>query len=151
MSLKVRDLMTESVITLDVDEDLSLAEEVMKLGRIRHLPVVNGDNELVGLITHRDLLRASVSSIAELTEAEDKAVKRSLSAGEIMNEKITTISPNDTALTAAQMMKTDKIGCLPVVDDSQLVGIITEADFLDLVIRALSPEGKGDETFAGTV
>ena len=143
--------MSGDVITLREYEDLGLAEEVMKLARLRHLPVVNANNELVGLITHRDLLRAQVSSIAQLSEAEEKALKRAILAEQIMETEVRTIGPKDPALEAAQFMRTDKIGCLPVVDDGKLVGIITEADFLDLAIRALSPPDSGAPEFAGRV
>lgn len=148
--LLVRDLMTESVITLNEDEDLGLAEEIMKLGRVRHLPVIDANDRLVGLITHRDLLRAQVSSIAGLTADEDKAIKRSLRASQIMNTGVQTVAPTDKALTAAQTMQHEKIGCLPVVDAGKLVGIVTEADFLGLVIRALSSnEGEGPRAVVG--
>lgn len=149
MEITVDQLMSDDVITLRESDDLGLAEEVMKLARLRHLPVVNASGELVGLITHRDLLRAQVSSFAQLSDEEDRALKRSLLAEQIMNTDVHTIGPSEPALSAALFMRTDKIGCLPVVDDGKLVGIITEADFLDLAIRALSPPEPQSADHAG--
>lgn len=138
--LTARDLMSEDLITLKVNEDLNLAETVMRLGRIRHLPVVNDKDQLVGLITHRDLLRAQVSILAEISEEERADLSRSVQAGQIMSRDILTVSPDASALEVARAMRDHKFGCLPVVDDGKLVGIITEADFMDLVIRALEVE-----------
>jgi CBS domain-containing membrane protein len=145
--LKVRDLMSRDVITLSLGEDLSLAEELMRLGRVRHLPVVDESGGLVGLVTHRDLLKAQVSTMASLSAAEDKRIKRSIRPGAIMSRDVMTVSSGDPALKAARLMRDEKIGCLPVVDRSQLVGIITEADFLDLVIRVLQGT-EGEEKHA---
>ena len=142
MVLRVRNLMSTPAVTLGRDENLSLAEEVMRLGRLRHLPVVDGDNRLVGLVTHRDLLRVQTSSLAELSSSEDKQLKRAVRAGEVMQRDVRSIAADALALEAATIMRDQKIGCLPVVDGGSLVGIITEADFLDLAIKLLSPDGE---------
>ena len=135
-NLKVSDLMSTELITLEQDESLDLADEIMKLARIRHLPVTKG-GKLVGLVTHRDLLRAQVSMLAGLSRDESFEIEGSISVASIMTTHAETIAPNSTALEAAKLMREHKYGCLPVCDDGMLVGIITEADFLDLVIRAL--------------
>ena len=137
--LKVRDLMSTELITLDEDEDLDLADEIMRLGRIRHLPVVRG-SELVGLVTHRDLLRAQVSVFADLSPDETHELNRRIRVREIMNRQVRTIDPDATALEAARLMRTNHFGCLPVVEKGRLVGILTEADFVQLVIDALVNE-----------
>jgi CBS domain-containing membrane protein len=134
--LKVRDIMSTDLVTLKEDDDLGLAENVMRFGRIRHLPVVN-KGKLVGLVTHRDILRAQVSSLAEIPLEERNELKLSIPAREIMKKDIETISPDETVLDAAKILKENKYGCLPVVNNRKLIGIITEADFIDLVIRAL--------------
>lgn len=134
--LKVRDIMSTDLVTLKEDDDLGLAENVMRFGRIRHLPVVTS-GKLVGLVTHRDILRAQISSLADLPLAERNEIKLSIPAREIMKKDVETISPDETVLGAAKILKENKYGCLPVVNSNKLIGIITEADFIDLVIRAL--------------
>jgi CBS domain-containing membrane protein len=129
--------MSTDLITLERDETLNLAEEVMRLARIRHLPVTEGAR-LVGLITHRDLLRAQSSNMANLTDDERREVQSTVKAGDIMRGGVTTCRADTSVLEAAKILRQQKFGCLPVVDeDHKLLGIITEADFLDLVIRAL--------------
>lgn len=133
----VRDLMTTDVVTLDADESLLLADDVMRLGRIRHLPVVEG-RRLVGLVTHRDLLRASVSSLAGLSRSEEASIKRAIPVREVMQMEVTTIAADKPALDAARLLLERKLGCLPVIgEDGSLVGILTEADFVTLARRFL--------------
>jgi len=134
--LKVRDIMSTDLVTLKEDDDLGLAENVMRFGRIRHLPVVK-NGKLVGLVTHRDILSAQVSSLADISVEDVNELKVSIPASEIMKKDVETVGPDDPVLKAAKILKRNKYGCLPVVNDSKLVGIITEADFIDLVIRAL--------------
>lgn len=137
MSLNVIDLMSHPVVTLAATETLSLAEVVMQMARIRHLPVVDEEDRLVGLVTHRDLLKASLSSLTALSTSEDKQFKRAVPVVDVMHTGIESIASMAPAIEAAKMMKQEKIGCLPVIDNDKLVGIITEADFLDLAIRML--------------
>lgn len=135
--LLVRDVMTRDVVTLYENEDLLLAEHVMRLGRIRHLPVVRG-HALVGLVTHRDLLRASISTLAGMTPQQDASMKRAIAVPDVMQAKVTTIGPGEPASRAARLMLERKLGCLPVVEeDGRLVGIVTEADFVGLALRWL--------------
>lgn len=134
--LKVKDIMSTDLVTLDENEDLQLAETAMVQGRIRHLPVVK-QGRLVGLVTHRDILRAQISSLADISPAERRSLKGSIKAHDIMQTNIKTVTPQTAVLEAAEILKTNKYGCLPVVNNGTLVGIITEADFIDLVIRAI--------------
>ncbi|MEM9695868.1 MAG: CBS domain-containing protein [Myxococcota bacterium] len=127
----VADLMTAEVVTLDADDDLVQADQLMRLGRMRHLPVVDKD-KVVGLITHRDILKAQVTLLARLAgrdkNADDTYI--SLRARELMNVDPVSVRSDTPAKEAAKMMLNNKFGCLPVIDDGELKGIITEADFL---------------------
>ena len=134
--LKVRDIMNTNLVTLEENEDLDLAENAMKYGRIRHLPVVK-HKKLVGLVTHRDILRAQVSVLAEMSPEERADIGFGIKVKEIMQQDVKSIGPDFSILEAAQIIKNNKFGCLPVVEEDELIGIITEADFIDLVIRAL--------------
>ena len=134
-AMRVKDLMSTDVFVLDIDDSLLLAEEMMEWKRIRHIPVVNRDFKLEGLITHRDILRASISTIAELTNGERRAAQGKILLQDIMQTSVLTIAPEANIQEAARVMLSEKIGCLLVVQNAQLVGILTEADFLKYVLR----------------
>jgi len=135
--MSVADLMTTDVVTLTEDETLALAQRCMARGRIRHLPVVR-DGQLVGLITHRDLLAASFSIFAEVEASEQRRVFDTVRVVEAMHRDVVTVSPDLTVAKAARILLENKYGCLPVVDDEQqLQGIVTEADFLRLTVQLL--------------
>lgn len=137
MGLKVRDIMIRDVITLKEEESLLLAQDIMDLARLRHLPVLKGE-VLVGLVTHRDLLRASISSMVGLTAIEDEAVKQRIHVRDVMRRDVESIGPDAPAADAARQLLNHKYGCLPVVDaDQKLLGILTEADFVKIALKAL--------------
>ena len=140
-TLLVKDIMSTNVVTLEEEETLDLAEKAMKFGRLRHLPVVK-NGELVGLVTQRDLLRIQVSSLAEVTDREQQDILSRIRAREIMQRDVATVGPETPLLEAARIIKENKIGCLPVLEGGRLVGIITESDFIDLVIRMLERGGN---------
>jgi CBS domain-containing membrane protein len=133
--MKVRDLMTEEVITLNAASPLVSAEELMSMGRVRHLPCVE-EGRFVGLITHRDLLRAYLptSTVVERAIYASRTKVR-----DYMHTDVDTVTPDTDLIDAATTLRTHKYGCLPVVDDAgKLVGIITDADFLllaEVVVR----------------
>ena len=142
--------MTTDVLTLNVHETLSLAGEVMRLARVRHLPVIGAQGQIVGIVTHRDIMQAKASSLADLDQAEKKALERGIVVRDVMTHEVVTITPNATALEAARLLQKNRFGCLPVVDRGRLVGIVTEADFLDLLIRLLDRGEPGAARVAGT-
>jgi len=127
----VADLMTRDVLTVSPADDLSLAETVLALGGIRHLPVVDGNQRLVGLISHRDVLRTCSNLPPE--------AKRAMLAGEVMTRGLHTVrsfTPLEQALTTILHYK---IGCLPVVDEkNHLIGILTEADVVRFALTCVS-------------
>ncbi len=132
----VADVMTRRIITLSEDDTLEQVEPTMERFRFRHLPVVRG-RKLVGLITHRDMLAMSASTLSRNRALVDERVHR-LPARTIMRTAVATVSPNDRLSYAAQLMWDMKIGCVCVTDDDDnLVGILTEADFVRLSIALL--------------
>ncbi len=132
--MQVRELMTEDVFVLFADDTLLLAEGMMQWKRIRHVPVVDRESNLKGLITHRDILRASISTIAQLSSGEKRAAQAYILLKDIMQTSVLTIGPEADIKEAARVMLGEKIGCLLVADRGQLVGILTEADFLKYVL-----------------
>lgn len=135
--LKVKDLMTEPVFSLKETDSLYSARSLMDLQRIRHIPIVTVDNVFTGLLTHRDILSATISQLAELDPETQKEIDAGISIREIMRTDITSVTKETSLKDAAQLLLNHKYGCLPVVQDNELVGIVTEADFLRLTINLM--------------
>ncbi|OFZ13960.1 MAG: hypothetical protein A2X86_20620 [Bdellovibrionales bacterium GWA2_49_15] len=131
----VRDLMTKDLFTLYDDDTLNFADEVMNWKRIRHIPIINHNYELQGVLTHRDLLALSISQLAALPVNDQKSLHRRIRVGDVIRKSVTTTSPGTRLKEAAKIMFEKKIGCLPVVEHGRLVGIITEADFVKFFIE----------------
>lgn len=128
--MQVRDLMTEDPFTLSVKDNLETLYDMMDEKHIRHVPIVDKNGDLLGLVTHRDLIRGALHSDAELPISEQRQMLRSITVETIMAPEVESIEANEDLLEAAQMMLENKFGCLPVVEGERLVGILTEADFV---------------------
>jgi CBS domain-containing membrane protein len=126
----VRDLMTSDVITLRADDELGSFRDVLYDHGFRHVPVVDEDGNLVGLVTERDLLRNVLTDQADIPISVREEVMYSTRIGDIMIQDVETVEPDDRLPTAAQLMLDNKFGCLPVTDGPLLVGILTESDFI---------------------
>lgn len=128
--LKVSDVMQTEVKTLDRNDKLSVADDIMKQGRIRHMPVLDSDGKLCGMVSQRDLFRGMLlRALGYGTHLEDKMLKNH-AVKEAMVEPVRSVVPEAPLASAARLMLEHKIGCLPVVDNEKLVGIITETDFV---------------------
>ena len=130
---KVREMMTKEVSTLGRNDTLDLADDVMTLERIRHLPVLD-EGRVVGVVSQRDLFRSGLAVALGYGERAQKMLLKTLRVKEVMSEPAITISPEATAKEAARLMLEHKIGCLPVVEGHALVGIVTETDILRHVV-----------------
>jgi CBS domain-containing membrane protein len=135
--MRVKDLMTKNVFALYADDSLPLAEEMMDWKRIRHVPIVDRHHNLKGLVTHRDILRTSISTIAQFSRSRTQEVQTNILLQDIMQTSVFTISPDADVKEAARVMLREKIGCLLVAEHTQLVGILTEADFLKYVLESV--------------
>jgi len=125
----VREIMANNPIALSQNEYLDLAKDIMTLSRIRHFPVVDG-GKLVGVVSQRDLFRASLGSVMQYGERTQNEFLRTILVKEIMSHPPVTISPEAPIKEAAHLMIDRKIGCLPVMEAEKLVGLITETDLL---------------------
>jgi CBS domain-containing membrane protein len=105
---------------------------------IRHVPVINHDGELDGLISHRDLVRSVLYAFDDLPFSEQTNALENISAGEIMTTDPEVVTPDQPSDDAARLLLDNKFGCLPVVVGNRLVGIVTEADFVALSLRAMN-------------
>ncbi len=135
----VKDVMTEVVETLRVGDTLDIADHLMKAGHIRHLPVIDGQEHLVGLVTHRAILSAWVSHGDPNHERSDR-IARDVPVETVMERNVLTVTPDTTAALAAALIESSKFGCLPVVDNDKLVGILTEADFVTFARKHFEAE-----------
>ncbi len=135
--LKVKDLMSTELFCLKKNDSLRMARSMMTLARIRHIPVVDDRLIFLGLITHRDILAATVSRFADVDKALQDEIDSGIPVAEIMRDDVTTITAETSLRDAAELLLHHKYGCLPVLDDGKLQGIITEADFLKLTITLM--------------
>lgn len=128
-------IMNSKVITITEDAKVSHLFVTMREQRVRHLPVVRDGNTLVGLVTFHDLQRISPSSITTLTVGEVNYLLDRLTAEKVMQTRLITCSPDTLVEEAGYLMRKENIGCLPVVKDGKLVGILTGEDLLDFFLE----------------
>ena len=128
----VREIMMGSPVTLKPEDTLDLANNVISLGRIRHIPVVE-DKRLVGLLSERDLMGAAATKIFGLKQKSKSALLKSVLVKDVMKKKVLTVAPNTKIKDAAHFMADKKIGCVPVVSDGTLVGLVTTTNILRYV------------------
>jgi CBS domain-containing membrane protein len=126
----VRDLMTDRVYTLQPHDDLEALYDLMDEHHIRHVPIVDADGDLVGLVTQRDLGRTVLGVRDALPVSEQQEILRRRRVREIMALEVETVEPDESLRAAAQMLLENKIGCEPVVEGEKLIGILTESDFV---------------------
>jgi CBS domain-containing protein len=128
----VREIMTGSPVTLKPEDTLDLANNVISLGRIRHIPVVE-DGRLVGLLSERDLMGAATTEIFGLKQKRKSALLKTVLIKDVMKKRVITVKPDTPIKDAAQLMADKKIGCVPVVSAEALVGLVTTTDILRYV------------------
>lgn len=130
-NLRVEDVMSRELFTLGRNDTLSVADDLMKQKRIRHIPVLDADGALAGIVTQRDLFRGILlRSLGYGSRAEEKLLE-SLVVKDAMHDDVVTTTPDTPLADAARVMLDKKIGCLPVIEDNRLVGLISEADFVE--------------------
>lgn len=128
----VREIMNTEVTTLGRNDTLQLVQDIMNLGRVRHFPVLE-DGEVVGVMSQRDLYKASLGSVMKYGEKAQREFLDTIAVKEVMKYPPITIAPQASVQEAARLMLKEKIGCLPVLDNGELAGIVTETDMLQLV------------------
>ena len=128
----VREIMMGSPVTLKPEDTLDLANDVIALGRIRHIPVVD-DGRLVGIISERDLIGAAASQIFGLKQKSKSALLKSVMIKEVMKKRVLTTAPDTPIKDVAHLMAEKKIGCVPVVSAGAIVGLVTTTDNLRYV------------------
>ena len=135
--------MQRDVATLKLGDSLGLAEDIMDLGRIRHLPVISG-SVVVGVVSQRDLYRAAVSSMLRMSRSAEREWLAKIPVHNVMSAEVYTIEPDAAVHKAVELMLTRRIGCLPVVERGKLVGLVSETDCLRYLARVLGISEEKD-------
>jgi acetoin utilization protein AcuB len=135
----VRDVMQSKLVTVGPATTLPQAVRLAAERRVRHLPVIDG-GELVGILSDRDIKRAMASPATSLSVHELTYLLDRLTVAEIMTRTVITIGPVVPVEEAARLMVQEKISGLPVMEGGRLVGIVTETDLLELLVRALGAD-----------
>lgn len=130
--MKVKQIMSRKLEFLNVYDTLSLADDLMVIRRIRHLPIME-DGKLVGIVTQRDLFRAGLAEAMEFSKKAEGRFLGTVLVDEVMTREVVTIDQNADVKEAARIMSSRKIGCLPVVAGAKLVGLLSESDILRVV------------------
>jgi CBS domain-containing membrane protein len=143
-NLSVRDLMTREVLSVEQNQKLATADDIMRLGRVRHVLVVDEEGSLQGVVSQRDLFHGGLlRALGYGTRAKQQALD-SLLVKEAMKADPIITTPDASLASAAGLMAQHKIGCLPVLEAGRVVGILTEGDFVLLAAgQKPSPAGEG--------
>lgn len=139
--LLVRDLMSSPPITVGPASPLRDVIESMEEHNIRHIAVVEAPDRLLGVISHRDVLRSQEGSLSGALSDEQTHMNRWIEARWVMTKEVRTVYPETPALDAALMLQSHGYGCVPVVERGRLVGMLTESDFVKYAIQVLSDPG----------
>ncbi len=139
--LLVRDLMAAPVKTVAPAAPLREVIQAMEEAHVRHVPVVGAADRLVGIISHRDVLRSQEGSLSGAPSSEQAQMNRWIEARWVMTKEVRSVHPDTPALEAALILRAHGYGCVPVVDAGRLIGILTEADFVEYAIQQLSDPG----------
>ena len=132
--MELETIMTTDVVTIGVDNNLESARKIMRDRRIRHLPVVDSESKLVGLITTTNVLAATDSF---LRDDESKMHPDQITVKDVMVSDVITVDEHAGVRQAAVFLEKHRIGCLPVVTGGELRGIVTDTDFVGVAINLL--------------
>jgi acetoin utilization protein AcuB len=136
--LLVRDSMTREVVVLSPPSTAAEALGLCRERRIRHLPVLEG-GRLVGIVSDRDLRSAAPA----LGDPERAAALEKIRLSDVMSPEVITAHPDDPIEVAANRMRERRIGCLPVVESGELVGIITSSDVMEALVYLVGAHEPG--------
>ena len=136
----VKDRMTVKPVTVTPDTSFPEAFRLIREKRIRHLPVVDEKGKLIGVVARTDLLHASPSSATTLSVFEMNFLLANMHVQKVMSTPPITVSENAPLEEAARVMVQNKIGCLPVMREGELAGLITETDIFEVFVEILGGE-----------
>jgi acetoin utilization protein AcuB len=141
--MNVAKRMKRNPVFVDEGDSMKKAMDLLKEHEIRHLPVLKDGERLVGILSERDIKQASPSPATALEIREIYYLLDKVKVKQIMTRRPYTVSSSAPIEEAALIIREKKIGCLPVVDDGKLVGILTETDIIDAFIAGMGVNGPG--------
>ncbi len=139
--ITVEEFMTSELHTMSESDTIEDARRVMTEKHIRHIPVTGDDGSLAGLVTQRDILAATQPESTK----QESGVGEAASLSDIMIRDVRVVHKTDSLRTAAMYMQSHKYGCLPVLSDGHLVGIITDSDFIAIAINLIEQAELNEE------
>lgn len=149
--ISIEEFMTSEPYTLREADSINDAWEIMIDKHIRHIPVTDEDNHVLGLVTQRDVLAATEPGAIREAKTASHEVKSDLNLSDIMVRDVRVIRKEESLRQAALYLQSHKYGCLPVVSGDQLVGIITDSDFIDIAINLLEQAELTEEEAMMTI
>lgn len=135
--ITLSEIMTEQPFTLGPDNSLKQAIDLMNQERIRHIPIVNDEQHLLGLVTLSDVLAARESKLVLGSQEREEEFTDNVQLAELMTRNVACVDPHAGIKEAALYLQRHKYGCLPVVDRGRLIGIVTDTDFIGVAINLL--------------
>ncbi len=147
--IDVSEVMTPEPYTLTEDDSLKKARDLMLKKHIRHVPIVDANGVVVGVVSHRDVLAASQSILLDQDQCDRDEYDHQVTLSSIMTKAVRVVDVRDSLLSAAIYLKKQNHDCLPVVDgaDRRIVGILSSSDLLDLAIQSLESSEQHNEGF----
>ena len=134
--IPVSEIMTTEVITLSITDSLETAEKLFKKHKIRHIPVVD-KKEILGMLSYSDLLRISFADVSEDEKSVDNFVYDMFTIRQVMAKNLFMVPPNSSIKEVAGLLSKEEFHALPVVEDNELVGIVTTTDLINYLIEKL--------------
>ncbi|MEM1188657.1 MAG: CBS domain-containing protein [Pseudomonadota bacterium] len=135
--LSVAEIMTREPYTLGPDDTLQDAARLMSEHHVRHIPVVNGEGAVVGIVSHRDVLASSDSRLVTGGDSVENRDASYVALSAVMTSPVQTVDEHEALRAVAAVLHQQKIGCLPVTRDNDLVGIISSSDFLEVAMALM--------------
>ncbi len=147
MKLRVKDLMTTDVVTASPGDSVATVRNLMYRHWVRHIPVVDGEGALVGLVTYRDLLRRSLIERSDRPVWVEQEELERIEADAVTQHVVDAVTPATALEDAGRSLLESRRGCLAVVEDGRLVGMLSEADFVRYLVEQLesSPEPQSTD------
>ncbi len=133
--MRVKSRMTRAPITAEPKTTFNEALKLMESNNIHHLPIINKKGDLVGLVTHKDMLKAEPSRVSTLSIYEIAALLDKVTMNQLMSSPVLAITEDCSISEAAHFMFESDIGCLPVLNENKLIGIITDTDIFKIFIE----------------
>lgn len=144
MKLYVKDLMTTDLVTASPGDSVAAVRNLMYRHWVRHIPVVDGDGKLAGLVTYRDLLRRSLIERSDRPVWVEQEELESIEADTVTQHIVDEVTPDTTIREAGRLLLESRKGCLAVVEDDLLVGMLSESDFVRHVVERLESTPESD-------